>query len=137
MNINTLNDVLVDITNSNLHDEIKSRANLYIEALTNTEGLLEFFREVMSEVASNAVDDPYSIDDLVHSLPDAIKMLVPEAEMKEAVAKLAAAVKMFKSNLSEAEEIATKYGLAFSLEPAYGMGGRFEAGYWNASSRGC
>jgi len=51
---------------------------------------------------------------------------ITEEEHKKAVADLAEAVSAFENALYEAETIATKYGLEFSVDTAYGMGGSFE-----------
>jgi len=51
---------------------------------------------------------------------------ITEEEHKQAVEKLAEAVSKFEDALSEAETTAEKYGLEFSIEPAYGMGVFFE-----------
>ena len=50
---------------------------------------------------------------------------ITEEEHKQAVGELAEAVNKFEEALSEAESIANKFGLDFSISPAYAMGGRF------------
>jgi hypothetical protein len=54
-------------------------------------------------------------------------------------ALLHAKVQEFNSALAQAEAIADEYGLEFSIEPAYGMGGYYEGtdNQWYASSESC
>jgi hypothetical protein len=62
-----------------------------------------------------------------------------EEEMQEGVALLAAATSAIDTAFVEAEEIADKYGLEFSINPSYGMGGWYdgEEAEWYASSQSC
>lgn len=53
-----------------------------------------------------------------------------QAELNEAVSE-------FESALARAEKIAAEHNLEFGIEPAYGMGGWFTSGEWNASSQSC
>ena len=54
-------------------------------------------------------------------------------------ALLHAKVQEFNSALAQAEAIADEYGLEFSIDPAYGMGGYYEGteSEWYPSSQSC
>ena len=79
-----------------------------------------------------------------------------DADVKKASQKISELVAGAYDSLSEAQELADEYGLMFSFEPAYGMGGWYtgkgnpdwsesdadnsgdnESGYWMASSQSC
>lgn len=51
--------------------------------------------------------------------------------------KLDDKVNEFTTALSEAETIADKFDLEFSLDTAYGMGGYYNGGEWHPSSQSC
>ena len=50
---------------------------------------------------------------------------MPKMTKREASAKLSELVSQFESALSQAESLADEYGLEFSIEPSYGMGGTY------------
>ena len=79
---------------------------------------------------------------------DINKVKAVELTQEEAVKALADKVKEFNEALSEAESIADKYKLSFSISPAYGMGGTYDddpeervgedwESSWESSSANC
>ena len=56
---------------------------------------------------------------------------------EQATALIAAKIAAARSLISEAEALATEHELSFGWDLAYGMGGWFESGEWQASSQSC
>lgn len=100
------------------------------------EALIDFLAEV-GETITEYRDDGSRLYEIEDYYDGAVQSLYDEEEIKVAQAELSEAVKAFQDALDNAEKIATKYGLGFSMSPAWGMGGYFSAGGWVSSSSGC
>lgn len=62
---------------------------------------------------------------------------LPDLTKTEAAEVLANKVAEINTLISECEALADAHDLSFSLDPAYGMGGTYRDGEWNASSQSC
>lgn len=96
----------------------------------------KFHQEVISIIDEMRDDSDYDIYEFSEFARELAQIQYTEEELRVAQAELSEYVKQFKAILSKAEDHATKYGLSFSISPAYGMGGHFEYG-WSPSSQSC
>lgn len=58
-------------------------------------------------------------------------------EMRNARQKIADYIIEAERSVQEAEFVADKFGIGFSWDLAYGMGGWYESGSWYSSSQDC
>lgn len=112
---------IIDFINAFIDD-----ANTFYEVL-QTGSNLEYF---IKKYGQDAYDKRIIVSDKIAAII---------AADNAAQNSLDDAVSRFESALSEAESIANKHNLEFSISPAYGMGGSYngEEGEWHASSESC
>lgn len=62
---------------------------------------------------------------------------MPTMSHEQANAAIAEKIEKVNALLADCQAIADETGVSFSFAPAYGMGGFYESGEWNASSQNC